>query len=89
MLASAQPRTLGHYCGELQSYLTLKHGETLNESGMAVRAHDPCSDERRQFGSRVVLVGKFDNRGPLASDWISSRSRQLGSGRGPVEALAA
>jgi hypothetical protein len=34
---------------ELHSQLTLKHGETLNESGVAVLAHDPCSNECGQF----------------------------------------
>jgi hypothetical protein len=58
---------------ELHSQLTLKHGEGLNESGVAVLAHDACSNERRQFSSRapfLVVVWKLDNPGPLAGHRI-------------------
>ena len=58
---------------ELHSQLTLKHGETLNESGVAVLAYDPCSNECGQFSSRapfLVFVWKLNNRGPLAGDRI-------------------
>ena len=76
---------------ELHSQLTLKHGETLNESGVAVLAHDPCSNECRQFSSHapfLVVVWKLDNPGPLAGDRIfpdlghyHARLRKIGSPR--------
>src|SRR5215469_5250913 len=40
---------------EPHGQFTLKHGEALEESGMAVLAHDPRSDERRQLGSRTAF----------------------------------
>src|SRR5262249_21498694 len=59
--------------GELHGELTLKHGEALNESGMAVLADDPRSNERCQLSSRAalwVLPGKLENRGSLAGDRV-------------------
>ena len=40
---------------------------------MAVLADDPRSNERCQLGSRAALrvfVGKLENPGPLARDWV-------------------
>jgi hypothetical protein len=58
---------------ELHSQLTLKHGETLNESGVAVLAHDPCS-----VSSVASLVGAPSCRG-LGED--SSMGCTLGGHR--------
>ena len=55
--------------GELHGQLTLEHGQTLNESGMAVLAHDPRPNQRCQLGSHAavrIVVRKFEDRGPLA-----------------------
>ena len=59
--------------GALHRQLALEHGEALDESGMAVLANNPRSDERGELGSRAalgVLVGKLEDRGALAGDGV-------------------
>ena len=70
--------------GELHGQFTLKHGEALNESGMAVLAHDSRSNERCQLGSRAalwVLPGKLENRGPLAGGRVLPNLTDLNRGK--------
>jgi hypothetical protein len=53
--------------------LSIKCGEALDYSGMAVFTGDPSSDTREELGDRAalgILVRKLDDCGALSSDRI-------------------